>query len=161
MVTLTQDGVTVTWVTDDGTITRDAVEEFTCESCHYLAWTISGLTGWQMMAVAADQSADDEEPDYAWVHVGVLTPDGNILDVEGVRDLDEWLNHWGDDASFIAEEEGCLANCDYAGHIIPRDQFAQQLQLADPAAAEPQFAAATSQLAQLLLATMPAYDPSR
>lgn len=158
MVTVHIEGDEVVWVAADGTITRDAVEEFTHRSCYQLAQALCGLSGWRAMAVAADQG-DGATPELDWVHVGVLTPSGKILDVEGVRDVDEWLSHWGDDVSFMAAKDGTLENPEYEGHLIPLEQFTTLLHLEDDEPAAPHFEAATTALAQHLLTTMPAYQP--
>lgn len=158
MVTVHIEGDEVVWVAADGTVTAAAVEEFTHHSCYLLAWELSGLSGWQMMAVAADQG-DGTTLELDWVHVGVLTPSGDVLDVEGVRGVDEWLSHWGDDVSFMAAKEGALDNPEYEGYLVPREQFTALLHLEGDKPATAAFTDATTDLARHLLATMPAYQP--
>lgn len=65
-------------------ITADDVDYYTRRHCEQLALAIHATTGWKFVAVC-----DNYDPDlgkYGWIHMGVLDPDGRVLDIEGPQD---------------------------------------------------------------------------
>lgn len=89
-------------------ITQDDIDEFTMRTCDRLAWVLHSRTGWPVIAIAVEEEGDDPDaPGLGWIHTGVRQPDGRILDVEGSRELDEWLDargEWPDALEVWAQE---------------------------------------------------------
>lgn len=101
----------------------DWVDYFTSWQCHALAMTLADITGYDMY-VFSDK--DEEEylygDSYACCHAFVMTPNGDVFDVNGVNDFgdywasDQWsgmdevfqvnsfdFDHW-DEPDFYAAE---------------------------------------------------------
>lgn len=73
---------------NDFDMSSEVVEAFTQGDCWALATEVARVSGWTMVTLSA---TDDKE---AWCHVAVWTPDGHILDIQGVWNPDEWANYW-------------------------------------------------------------------
>lgn len=71
------------------TFPEHAVKAFTEGDCGYLAMVLSLITGF----TAVTASIDDES---SWTHAGVLTPDGRVLDIQGLWTVETWLDKWLD-----------------------------------------------------------------
>lgn len=65
----------------------DAVRAFTDGDCGYLAFELHRLTGFTPVTASMDYK-------HQWTHAAVLTPDGRVLDIEGVWDIHDWLDRW-------------------------------------------------------------------
>lgn len=65
-----------------GHVDADTREFFTAGCCHMLAGALHELTGWPLIAL-------HREHDDHWLHVGVETPDGRFLDINGPRPVAE------------------------------------------------------------------------
>lgn len=65
-----------------GVINDDAIELFGFAKCHLLASALHERTGWSFALV--EQLIDNA---WEWAHVGVITPDGRMLDIHGVHTL--------------------------------------------------------------------------
>jgi len=74
--------------------TFSAVAEtaFTQADCAQLALELTARTGF----IPITASIDDP---YNWYHAAVLTPAGDVLDINGVTMPDEWLDRWLDGMS--------------------------------------------------------------
>ncbi|MFE6967200.1 hypothetical protein ACFVAJ_19055 [Agromyces sp. NPDC057679] len=70
-------------------ITGQDVDRFTGGSCGALAAELAARTGWPVVLIA-----DGPAGPTGWVHAGVRTPAGRIVDVEGEHDADDWLERW-------------------------------------------------------------------
>lgn len=66
------------------------IERYTQRDCEQLAITLSQLTGWPVVVVSDGQT----ENFIGYIHAGVLTPRGTVLDVQGEHEPDEWLDHY-------------------------------------------------------------------
>lgn len=64
------------------------VRRFTEGDCHYLARALQKLTGWPIYAF--DSNYHDEGD----LHAFVKTPDGRILDIEGLHTVAEFMENW-------------------------------------------------------------------
>lgn len=65
-------------------------DTFTGGYCHRLAQALHERTGWPQVVVS-----DGPEGPVGWVHAGVRTPSGQILDVRGLHDEEDWAEEWG------------------------------------------------------------------
>ncbi|MFC3986632.1 hypothetical protein [Streptosporangium jomthongense] len=77
-----------------GLVDDHARELFLFAQCQMLALAIHERTGWPLW-VAEQQLPTGA---WSWAHVGVQTPDGRWLDIEGPRDSQQvlsWLGRWG------------------------------------------------------------------
>jgi len=75
-------------------LTEDDRDYYTSEHCEQLAFAMHEATGWPYAAVIDGQ--DEASGTYGYLHVGVMRPDGNFLDVEGPQDSDSVLEQYGD-----------------------------------------------------------------
>lgn len=90
-----------TWTPDPAT-----VELYTDRDCWLLARHLHEQSGWPYAAIIdeavdADNNLVHHVADahrVGWFHVGVLTPDGDFLDVTGTHDRSSALNDWADRA---------------------------------------------------------------
>lgn len=115
--------VTVTAMTriQKFTTTTDFISLFTESDCWALALTLHDRTG--MPIVLASDGSDAEEKDMGWTHVGILLPDGSVLDIEGIHDPDAWMDTWG--AYFFPEE---VEESDPCMTIISRQGLQESVQ---------------------------------
>ena len=60
------------------------VDAFTGGDCNHLAQRLYERLGWEPVIVTTDG--------HGWTHVGVRSPDGYVLDAEGISDGDHILN---------------------------------------------------------------------
>jgi len=77
-----------------GLVDEHARELFLYAQCEVLALCLREFTGWPLWA--AEQQLPDGR--WNWAHVGVRTPAGRWLDIEGpraVEDVTGWLASWG------------------------------------------------------------------
>lgn len=72
-------------------VTEDDEELFSYGQCHVLADELVNRTGWERVVVS-----DGPDGVVGWVHAGVRTPRGTIVDVRGEHDEMEWLDQWGE-----------------------------------------------------------------
>jgi hypothetical protein len=76
-----------------GVTDAQAVELFAYSQCQFLALAIHEETGWPLRVAEIFR-----EGKWRWVHVGVLAPAGQWLDIGGLRDgraVTAWLSAWG------------------------------------------------------------------
>ncbi|MEV4753007.1 hypothetical protein AB0K21_42250 [Streptosporangium sp. NPDC049248] len=66
-----------------GVIDDAAVELYGYSQCHLLGRAMHKRSGWPIALVEL------AEPPHRWVHVGVFTPAGRVLDIHGVRTVDQ------------------------------------------------------------------------
>lgn len=72
---------------------RAVVRAYTEGDCWFLAGKVHQHAGFPVMALyPLDATA---YPD-SFVHMGNRTPDGRILDIEGIHKVDDWINAWSD-----------------------------------------------------------------
>ena len=77
---------------------------YTQGDCWALAQELRRLTGWQVWVVAQRQGdSADPHPDH-WSHMLVRTPQGEFLDIEGVRSASDLLSLYA-----VAGQESFLA----------------------------------------------------
>lgn len=67
-------------------------ERYTHRDCQQLAIALHEATGWPYAAVCDGYS--EELDTYGWMHMGVVTPDGFFLDVEGAHIVDDILSQY-------------------------------------------------------------------
>lgn len=72
-------------------VTEDDDALFTRGQCHALADAISARTGWEVVVLS-----DGPDGVVGWVHAGVRTPNGTIVDVRGEHDELDWLDQWAE-----------------------------------------------------------------
>ena len=77
------------------TITEEDRELYTSDKCDDLAQALHEKTGYPIWVVA-----DEENGKPGWIHAGVMTPDGQWLDVNGKQDPadvdNQWADFWGE-----------------------------------------------------------------
>lgn len=78
-------------------------EVFTCGDCWVLARTLHRKTGWDYIYASTENGG--------WAHVGVITPDGKVLDIEGLSDRERWSAQWGA-LSLLQTQEGIFEEVD-------------------------------------------------
>lgn len=86
-------GLTEVQVTP-GVVDREARELFLYSQCQILALCLHERTGWPLWA--AEQQLPSGS--WNWAHVGVRTPRGRWLDIDGprgAREVTSWLEDWG------------------------------------------------------------------
>lgn len=66
-------------------------DRFTSSDCDVLADELHRRTGWPIVAVG-----DGAYGTVGWVHAGVMTPAGLILDVKGLHEPQDWVGAYGD-----------------------------------------------------------------
>lgn len=109
-------------VLTEGVIDKNARHFFTHGPCQDLAVALGERTGWPIITVDHDQLLDDctdafrrgemnyrqarrllgGSPDH---HSGVLTPDGRVLDIEGLHDRAAWVERWSLPGARVKVEE--------------------------------------------------------
>ena len=77
-----------------GSITAEDIERYTNRHCGELAWSLHQATGWPL--IASVDGYDEATDRYGWNHMGVIRPDGMVLDVEGPHDLGDWADQWAE-----------------------------------------------------------------
>lgn len=99
-----------------GVIDWQAEEIFGRAHCHRLAGAVATLTGWEAV------SFEVTDPSGRWrpTHCGVLTPEGNILDIFGVRSIDEVENAYSRLNSGAPIRYRKVSNTDIPGGVIER-----------------------------------------
>lgn len=78
------------------------ISQYTEADCWILAQELHRLTGWPYAAITDSSEDINGNPTftendivrYGWVHLGVLTSDGNFLDIRGTQSIGEALDHW-------------------------------------------------------------------
>ncbi|MBB5474543.1 hypothetical protein HNR08_003279 [Cellulomonas hominis] len=73
---------------------------FTAEQCHRLAQALHDASGWEVVVVS-----DGPHGVAGWVHAGVRTPGGQILDVHGLQDEQLWIVDWAEHCDAVADGE--------------------------------------------------------
>jgi hypothetical protein len=74
-----------------GQLDDAALHVFTHGLCGELAWALHVKTGWPCIRARSDDGCGG-----GWgAHLGVLRPDGRVLDVEGSHDAEAWGLRWG------------------------------------------------------------------
>ena len=125
-------------------ITEDDQEHYVNERCNDLALVIHQRTGWPVWGVFTTNSDDEREE--AWWHTGVLTPDGQWLDVRGKKPLAEVQDEWSeylyeegdvdlepvqdfgkDDGSEVTPRAKKIADALLAEHEIKKDDWEPKL----------------------------------
>lgn len=71
------------------------VEAFTAGDCWVLAREIHALTGWKIVTVGCTAQSDYLETKRDWCHMANLTPEGHVIDINGIMDADLCLDEWG------------------------------------------------------------------
>lgn len=69
-------------------------DRYTSRHCHQLAWSLHEATGWPYAAVCDGYAQETDT--FGWMHMGVMAPSGQVLDVEGLQDIDDVLEAYGD-----------------------------------------------------------------
>lgn len=87
--------------------TPDEQEAFTFGDCWLLARAMHNITGWQMVAVGCTGGAVDGML-RDWVHIAVRTPQGLILDINGLHTDDEVRDQWQGEFWMVSDEEGVI-----------------------------------------------------
>jgi hypothetical protein len=64
-----------------------------------LADELHARTGWPVVALG-----DGADGVVGWVHAGVVTPAGLVLDVEGLHEPQDWAERWGAAADAYGED---------------------------------------------------------
>lgn len=72
-------------------IDQDAINWFRHGNCAALAWELHVLTGFPLVAV---EVVGPDTVGTRWMHAGVEMPDGRVLDIFGVRDVEEVVTFW-------------------------------------------------------------------
>lgn len=85
---------------DDGEIDDGVVWYFTRGQCHALARAIYERTGWELAMLTEDE---DDLIGYGH-HVVCLTPQGDVVDIEGLRDPWEVEEEYGCDLVRVGPE---------------------------------------------------------
>lgn len=75
-------------------------EMFTEGDCWVLADVIRERTGWKF-AFAMNLKGDKNS---GWCHAAVMTPNGAILDVEGLHVQDAWMKRWVVEEVIVTDE---------------------------------------------------------
>lgn len=73
----------------DGVSTRDR-EVFVTAHSAALADALHARTGWPIVAFG-----DGPDGPVGWVHAGVLTPGGLLVDAAGLHEPADWVDQWG------------------------------------------------------------------
>jgi hypothetical protein len=85
---------------------RQTNETFTLGGCWILAEDLHRTTGWPLVLVATSaKTRPDGATAYGWVHVLVRSPDGRLIDVEGVHDPADVWGRWGEIADDAAADD--------------------------------------------------------
>lgn len=84
---------------------------FTGGQCQVLADAISAETGWEVVVLS-----DGPDGVVGWVHAGVRTPSGTIVDVRGEHDEFHWLDQRAEVADAYGEEHDDYDGGDIAVH---------------------------------------------
>lgn len=75
-------------VKNDYDMPPEAIEAFTCGDCWALAIAIAREAALPIVTCSVPGEPDE------WCHVAVQTPDGKILDIQGVWEPAAWLAFW-------------------------------------------------------------------
>lgn len=67
---------------------RPTVIAYTQGDCWYLSRVLAEMTGLDVAVVSYENDPSE------WCHVGVLLPNGKVLDIEGATTPSEWLRRW-------------------------------------------------------------------
>jgi hypothetical protein len=70
----------------------EVVDAFTHGDCWLLANTIQRLRGWSVVTVSGNEGG--------WIHAGNQLPDGTIIDINGINDVDDWVDEWADSIDY-------------------------------------------------------------
>ncbi len=89
---------------------------FRMHDCEVLADALADVTGWPVVLISDSNGG--------WCHAGVASPSGQVLDVDGGHDRDEWLEAWagfmdGDDAGIEIRRLHDLLGADRFRDIEP------------------------------------------
>jgi len=63
------------------------VKAYTEGDCGYLATAMHAVSGFPIVTASIDVPGE-------WLHAGVLTPEGTVLDIEGTHSVEDWLDKW-------------------------------------------------------------------
>lgn len=131
-----------------GVIDDAAIEAYTNGGCWYLAWWLHELTGYPIAVIGGYDPdldyIDDSSPwhGYSWVHVGVTTPEGLFLDINGPADMNDAMEQYLIYEDVYTEEQ-CLQE-------LPADQFVSVISF-DPDLVDEKTATLTESLAHAVL----------
>ena len=70
--------------------TSDELNAFANGDCGYLALALNEITGWDVVIITPIEAVATD----FWYHMGVLMPDGRILDIKGAWDRDVFFDLW-------------------------------------------------------------------
>jgi hypothetical protein len=88
-------------------LSESDVEDFTGGDCNHLAHRLHERLGWEPVIITTDG--------HGWTHVGVRSPEGYVIDAEGISDgehilnSDEYLDNFSDDELEASDGEVFLA----------------------------------------------------
>ena len=74
-------------------VTDDDRDYYSNHHCEQLAWALHEATGWPYAAVC--DGYDESSGRFGWLHQAVMAPGGKVLDVDGLRDVDDVLDAYG------------------------------------------------------------------
>lgn len=95
--------------------------------------TVAARTGWPVVV-----ASDGPDGVAGWAHAGVRTPDGFIIDVEGARTEEDWIDNWevvvdmwgSDSDDYDGELAGVYPATDHGwtadGFFVPHSEDDQQ-----------------------------------
>lgn len=91
-----------------------AIEAFTKGDCWALALALHSETGWNIVTIS-----ESSDPMW-WSHVGVWTPAGTVLDIQGEWTAEEWFEQWEttiDDDPIVFEWSGANGEENHADFL--------------------------------------------
>lgn len=75
-------------------VTEDDRDYYSNEHCEQLAWALHEQTGWPYAAMCDGYNQDAGQ--FGWLHQAVMAPGGKVLDVNGYRDVDHFLDAYAE-----------------------------------------------------------------
>lgn len=81
--------VALTCLSEGGRLSRVLQDRFIGGECDVLSDALHALTGWPVVVVG-----DGDAGQVGWVHAGVQSPEGLILDAVGRYQPSDWLDCW-------------------------------------------------------------------
>lgn len=109
-----------------GVIDQAMIDVFTQGYCGLLGIALAERSGWELVALGWEPD-DLDEPDFPWFHVMCRRPQGDLVDIEGVRTVGQVREEWRGIDCLRPISSTYIEDCLAASDLAPETEIARRL----------------------------------